>query len=154
MTNIGVMIDFSFQKEVKCSYGRSVFVPLVLRVEKVLGARMKKMLGGKRAELNLILVDDQKIWEINREYRAKDKPTDTISFAYLDGEKVVGERIVLGDIFISVETARRQAAEHGVSLKRELEMLFVHSFLHCLGFDHNDDREEEEMEGWARKLEN
>ena len=127
MINIGDMIDFCFRKEAKVSYGKSLFEPFLRRGEKVLAARLKELLGGKRGELNLILVDDGAMREVNREYRGKDKPTDVISFAYFDGERVV-------------------------SLKRELEMLFVHGFLHCLGFDHNDDREEEEMEEWARKV--
>ncbi len=152
MINIGDMIDFCFRKEAKVSYGKSLFEPFLRRGEKVLAARLKELLGGKRGELNLILVDDGAMREVNREYRGKDKPTDVISFAYFDGERVVGERIVVGDIFIAVETAKRQALEHGVSLKRELEMLFVHGFLHCLGFDHNDDREEEEMEEWAKRV--
>lgn len=152
MINIGDMIDFCFRSEVKVSYGKALFEPFLRRGEEVLAARLRELLDGKRGELNLVLIDDAEMRKVNREYRGKDKATDVISFAYFDGEAVVGERLVVGDVLISVDTARRQAKEHGVSLKRELQVLFVHGFLHCLGFDHNDDREEAEMEGWAGRI--
>lgn len=128
-----------------------IFEVLAKRFEKILQERLKSYLGERKGEINLILVGDLKMQEINRDYRGKDKPTDVISFAYL--EDVSGPVSgVVGDIFISVETARAQAKTHGHELGRELEILFVHGMLHLFGFDHNTDEEEVEMEEWAAKI--
>ncbi|MEK7548061.1 MAG: rRNA maturation RNase YbeY, partial [Patescibacteria group bacterium] len=60
--------------------------------------------------------------------------------------------VISGDIFISVDTAKKQAKENGHSLETELAVLFVHGLLHLFGFDHKTGREEAEMERWARKV--
>ncbi|MBX6395245.1 MAG: rRNA maturation RNase YbeY [Alicyclobacillaceae bacterium] len=102
--------------------------------------------GVSDAEVSVTLVDDRRIWELNREYRGVDRPTDVLSFAMREGEEepVLGEdgRELLGDIIISVETAERQAREYGHSLERELAFLAVHGFLHLLGYDHQSPEEE------------
>ena len=89
-------------------------------------------------ELSCILVDDQKIHEINKEYRNIDRATDVISFALEDSEQYYVEGMArnIGDIFISVDHAKLQANEYGHSLKREMCFLFTHGLLHLLGFDH------------------
>ena len=88
-------------------------------------------------ELSCILVDDQKIHEINKEYRNIDRATDVISFALEDSEQYYVEGMArnIGDIFISVDHAKLQANEYGHSLKREMCFLFTHGLLHLLGFD-------------------
>jgi probable rRNA maturation factor len=102
-------------------------------------------------EVSVTFVDNEKIREINRDYRGKDKATDVISFALEemgDGEiEIVGVDMppVLGDIIISVPKAREQAEEYGHSLMRELGFLAVHGFLHLLGYDHETEEEEKEM---------
>lgn len=102
-------------------------------------------------ELSLTIVNNDKIHEINREYRGVDRPTDVISFALEElgeGEiEVIGEGIprVLGDIIISIDKAREQAEEYGHSLERELGFLTVHGFLHLLGYDHETEEEEKLM---------
>ena len=101
-----------------------------------------------------MLIDDATIKAMNKEYRKKDSPTDVMSFAYLevtDYKKEKGD-VIVGDIFISDDTAKKQAKEKGHSLKKELEILFVHGLLHCFGFDHRTDKEEAEMEKWAKKI--
>jgi probable rRNA maturation factor len=103
------------------------------------------------AEVSVTFVDNEKIREINRDYRGKDKPTDVISFALEemgDGEiEIVGAEMppMLGDIIISVPKAREQAEEYGHSFMRELGFLAVHGFLHLLGYDHETEEEEKEM---------
>ncbi|MBO9129599.1 rRNA maturation RNase YbeY [Bacillus sp. 165] len=105
----------------------------------------------EQAEMSMTFVDNQRIQEINREYRDKDQPTDVISFALEDeveGElQVVGADMprVLGDIIISIPKAKEQAQEYGHSFTRELGFLAVHGFLHLLGYDHMTEEEEEEM---------
>jgi len=120
-------------------------------IEKLLNyaSRLENVREG--AEVSITFVDNEKIQEINREYRGKDKPTDVISFALEEmgeGEiEIIGIDMppVLGDIIISVPKAREQAEEYGHSFMRELGFLAVHGFLHLLGYDHETEEEEKEM---------
>ncbi len=88
------------------------------------------------AELSVVLTDDETISGINFQYRGKDSPTDVLSFP-------MNEKLMLGDIVISVETAKKQADEAGITLYREAAFLFIHGFLHLLGFDHEKSLEDE-----------
>ncbi|WP_077618847.1 rRNA maturation RNase YbeY [Bacillus sinesaloumensis] len=102
-------------------------------------------------EVSVTFVDNDRIQEINREYRDKDQPTDVISFAMEEmgeGEiAIIGEDIpkVLGDIIISIPRAKEQADDYGHSFARELGFLAVHGFLHLLGYDHMTKEDEEKM---------
>ncbi|TQR97221.1 rRNA maturation RNase YbeY [Paenibacillus ottowii] len=112
-------------------------------------------------EVALTFVNDDQIHELNRDYRGIDRPTDVLSFAMketLDKElEIIYEPTeenplnnvpdVLGDIIISVQTAQAQSEEYGHSIEREIGFLFVHGFLHLLGYDHQDDASEAEMMG-------
>ena len=100
-------------------------------------------------EVSCVLVDDERIHEINREYRHIDRSTDVISFAMEDNDQfyVEGMPRTLGDIFISVDHAKKQAEEYGHSLRREMCFLFTHGILHLLGYDHMTDVQEKEMFG-------
>lgn len=120
-------------------------------------AEMEKITDG---EVALTFVTDQEIHELNKEYRGIDRPTDVLSFAMnesideeLDIIYDLGENEaidipeILGDIIISVETAIAQSKEYGHSIDREIGFLFVHGFLHLLGYDHQDEASEAEMMG-------
>ncbi|WP_449537018.1 rRNA maturation RNase YbeY [Ferdinandcohnia sp. Marseille-Q9671] len=102
-------------------------------------------------EVSITFVDNQRIQEINREYRDKDQPTDVISFAMEEmgeGEmEIKGEDLptLLGDIIISIPRTREQADDYGHSFVRELGFLAVHGFLHLLGYDHETKEDEEKM---------
>ncbi len=102
-------------------------------------------------EVSITFVNNERIQEINREYRDKDKPTDVISFALEEmgeGEiEIFGEEMprVLGDIIISVPRTIEQAEEYGHSFMRELGFLTVHGFLHLLGYDHETAEDEKRM---------
>jgi probable rRNA maturation factor len=89
-------------------------------------------------EVSLRLTDDADIQQLNACYRQIDQPTDVLAFAALESELPwpAEEVLPLGDIVISVPTAQRQAADHG--LRRELAWLSAHGFLHLLGWDHPD----------------
>ncbi len=102
--------------------------------------RALEVLGLNRAELSIVLVSDAQIRRLNKLYRNKDKPTDVLSFPI--GEKVE-DWLILGDIVISVDTAKRQAQELGYSLEEELKRLLVHGLVHLLGYDHELGGEEE-----------
>ncbi len=112
-------------------------------------------------EVALTFVDDEQIHELNRDYRGIDRPTDVLSFAMNDtiddeleivyaleeGEEMEEVPEVLGDIIISIPRAKLQSEEFGHSLEREIGFLFVHGFLHLLGYDHQDQAAEDEMMG-------
>ncbi|WP_100488631.1 rRNA maturation RNase YbeY [Sporolactobacillus pectinivorans] len=110
-------------------------------------------------ECSLTFVGNPRIQEINREYRGIDRPTDVISFALeeiADDEVPIlpeeGEPRVLGDIIVSIDKAREQAAAYGHSFERELGFLVVHGLLHLLGYDHTSETEEKEMFGLQEKI--
>ena len=96
--------------------------------------------------INIIIVDNDKIHQINRDYRKVDRPTDVISFALEDDDTFIklDERI-LGDIYISIDQVYKQALEYGHSNKREMSFLTVHGTLHLLGYDHQNKDEEKIM---------
>lgn len=108
--------------------------------------------------VSVSLVDNKYIHRINKKYRHIDRPTDVISFAFLDDghqyEKVLFKEgmVTLGDIYISVEKASEQAKEYGHSIKRELCFLFVHGLLHLLGYDHMTKEDEEVMFSLQEKI--
>ena len=117
-------------------------------VKKVLeSAIVKENLGD--VSFNLIIVDNDYIHELNRDYRKIDRETDVITFALEDEDSLVlPEDIrVLGDIYISIDKARSQAEEYGHSLLRELSFLAVHGFYHLLGYDHMTKEDEKVMFG-------
>jgi probable rRNA maturation factor len=87
------------------------------------------------AELSLLLVSDAVMRELNRDWRGKDRPTDVLSFAQAEGSGGAPAGL-LGDVVISIDTARRQAAERAASLGSELDRLLIHGVLHLLGYDH------------------
>ena len=99
-------------------------------------------------EISVLLCDNQKIHEINREYRHIDRPTDVISFALNEGEGYEDdgeESHLLGDMVISLERTEEQGKEYGHGFERELAYLTTHSCLHILGYDHMTDEDKQEM---------
>lgn len=130
-------------------------------VEELLGRALACAADHERIESGdvvISLVSDEEIHELNRTYRGKDAPTDVLSFAmmeeaaeepeiFFDAEDAdqIEQDDMLGDIIISVPTAKRQAESYGHSLERELAFLAVHGFLHLIGYDHGTEEEEQEM---------
>ena len=105
-----------------------------------------KKLGLERCEFNIIIIDNEKIREINREYRNIDAETDVISFALEDADNIkIDDYRVLGDIYISIDKCYSQAMEYGHSRERELCFLATHGILHLLGYDHMNASDEEKM---------
>ena len=93
--------------------------------------------------VNIIIVDNKRIREINKEYRKIDKETDVISFALEDDDTFIELPIrILGDIYISIDKVKSQASEYGHSEKREICFLVVHGILHLLGYDHMNENDE------------
>lgn len=119
------------------------------------------------AEVNLLLVDNEAIHKINREYRNIDRPTDVLSFPLLSYDEAgnfdgieasddnfnpdTGE-VMLGDIIISVDKVTEQADTYGHSEMREFAFLIVHSMLHLFGYDHMEPDEAAFMENKQKKI--
>lgn len=90
---------------------------------------------------DIVLTDDKEIHSINKTYRNKDNPTDVITFALFaddDNKFVFDKTVELGEIIISVDTAKRQAKE---TLEKEILTLIVHGIMHLLGFDHQTNKD-------------
>lgn len=105
-----------------------------------------KKLELENCEFNIIIVDNDRIHEINREYRNVDRETDVISFALEDNMDVeYTEFRLLGDIYISIDKVKSQALEYGHSDLREICFLTTHGILHLLGYDHMNEDDEMEM---------
>ncbi|MGH2318176.1 rRNA maturation RNase YbeY [Planococcus sp. 4-30] len=119
-------------------------------VQKILEHAAKEE-GLGQSEVSVTFVTNEMIRDINREYRGKDQPTDVISFAMEElgeGETaIIGspEPRMLGDIIISLDRTKEQAADYGHSFERELGFLAVHGFLHLLGYDHMTEEDEKKM---------
>lgn len=119
-------------------------------VQKILEHAAKEE-GLGDSEVSVTFVTNEMIRDINREYRGKDQPTDVISFAMEElgeGETAIigsSEPRMLGDIIISLDRTKEQAADYGHSFERELGFLAVHGFLHLLGYDHMTEEDEKKM---------
>ena len=127
------------------------------RVEVDTGA-LRRFLKQVSAELDradavatLVLVGDERMRTLNRVFRDYDRTTDVLSFR-TDPDGFPEDQSYLGDIIISVETARRQARRRRSGLPRELKVLALHGFLHLLGYDHEtDDGEMRQIEYRLRR---
>lgn len=110
-------------------------------------------LGPPDSEISIMLVNDDKIRALNKEYRGKDKATDVLAFP--QDEEATGDKggPLLGDVVVSVETARRQAREHYLSDEEELLLLVVHGALHLLGYDHDGSiKDKKKMQEATKKI--
>jgi probable rRNA maturation factor len=116
-------------------------------IEKVFNETIKTEGLDTYYEVSVVFVTNERIKEINREYRDKDAVTDVISFALMDEEDFVQEVEIttLGDIFISIDRAIEQAKDYGHSIEREMGFLACHGLLHLLGYDHMEQVEETAM---------
>ena len=122
------------------------------RRRRIGAARLRRVLSAAAraldvsGEVALVLTGDRAVRALNARYRGKDKPTDVLSFRGPGGAEG------LGDIVISVETAARNARGLGRTLPQELDVLALHGFLHCLGYDHEtDDGTMDRLEGRLRR---
>ncbi len=108
----------------------------------------------QNTEVSVLLTGDETIKILNGQYRGIDETTDVLSFSQHETDEVfpgADDENLLGDIVISVETARRQAEARGFTMDEEIEILLVHGLLHLLGYDHSEPDQAEEM--FARQAE-
>lgn len=129
----------------------------VRRVERAARALLGAI-GRPQATLSLTFVGDRAMRRLNREHRGRDRTTDVLSFpAYppfaVPRRTRAGEpELLLGDVVVSLDTARRQAAGYGASLEAEVERLLIHGLLHLLGHDHEEAAERARMRREERRL--
>ncbi|HOM71842.1 MAG TPA: rRNA maturation RNase YbeY [Armatimonadota bacterium] len=102
------------------------------------------------SEVSVLLTDDAEITVLNRNYLGKDRPTDVISFYQAEKPEERGD--ILGDVVISVETAKRQADERRKSLDDELDLLLAHGILHLLGYTDYTEEEARQMQELAAQV--
>ncbi len=105
----------------------------------------------KTFAVNVCLSNDERVWQLNKEFRGKDKPTNVLSFANIDfadftKEFEQNDEVELGDIILAYETMVRESETEGITLYAHFCHLLVHGFLHILGYDHIEEDEAEEME--------
>ncbi len=100
----------------------------------------------ENAIFNIIFVSNKEIHKINKKYRHTDRVTDVISFALEDNNEIINDEIrVLGDIYIAIDVAYKQALEYNHSRLREVCFLATHGILHLLGYDHMIEKDEKRM---------
>lgn len=145
MMNIAMEIDIFDETELLTSDQIKLIEEVLLQASK-----MEKLV--KDSEVCVTIVTNERILELNRDYRGKDYATDVISFALTEQgedelEIITDEEtpIVLGDIVIALDKAKDQANEYGHSFERELAFLTVHGFLHLIGYDHESEEDEQTM---------
>jgi probable rRNA maturation factor len=163
MANADLILEWNSEQELK-----EITPGLIAKLEDLLRLAGEAE-GVTEGEVALSFVDDEAIHELNKQYRGIDKPTDVLSFAMTEtGEDEIEIRYdeeeaddalegtqepdgedsfiePLGDIIISVPRAIAQAEDYGHSFERELGFLFVHGFLHLIGYDHQSEEEEKAM---------
>jgi len=104
-----------------------------------------KKLKLKNIVFDIIIVDNERIKELNRDYRGIDNYTDVISFALEDYADIKTEVRLLGDIYISLPKIKEQSESYGHSFLREFAFLSIHGLLHLLGYDHMNPEDEKKM---------
>jgi len=118
------------------SGSRTTVCPIIVKALKALAAHYAQAYAlNSRTAVNLMLCDDAFIRQLNKQYRGVDRETDVLAFPMREGEDANLAPDELGDIVISMDRARRQAAEVGWGIRREVLLLTIHGFLHLLGFD-------------------
>ena len=128
-------------------------------LEKVIGEVLKiENVDEKKCEISISFVDEKKIRELNRNFRSIDKTTDVLSFPIEDffneDRKTLLKKpyLMLGDVVICLDVARKQAKELGHSFEREIMYLTCHSILHLLGYDHMEDEDKKIMRAREKEV--
>lgn len=114
----------------------------------IMRAALPPAVNGRELEVSIALTDDASIRTLNHEYRGKDKPTNVLSFAALEGDDPLPPAgpVHIGDIILAFETLEREAADMGKPLADHFTHLLIHGTLHLLGYDHENDADANTME--------
>ena len=113
---------------------------------------------GAKSEMGLVISSDERVQQLNRDYRHLDEPTDVLAFSARD-EAADSPFIPppdgvlhLGEVIISYPQAAVQAEEHSHPVKKELTILLIHGLLHLLGYDHEESADEKKMQAREKEL--
>ncbi len=109
-------------------------------------------MGFQTREVSITFSSDRFVRRLNKKYRGIDQPTDVLAFAMQEGEWTDIQPQLLGDVVISVDTAKRQAGEMGHSLNKELAILLAHGILHLAGYDHAQTEDALKMQAMERAV--
>ena len=110
-------------------------------------------MGREASEVSIVIVGDEEITRLNRQYLRRNRPTNVIAFPMASGDPAALPSHLLGDVVISAETAKRQAEAAGRETGEEILFLMIHGVLHLLGYDHEKNAEERrKMEAKEREL--
>lgn len=113
---------------------------------------MIDLLQLQKAEVSFVLTDDKRVHQLNKVYRGKDRPTDVLAFAMHEGEFGALAGHLLGDVIVSVPTARKQALARNAAVLDEVTMLLAHGLLHLLGWDHDTPAKDRRMRAETARL--
>ena len=113
---------------------------------------MIRLLQLDKAEVSFVLTDDKRVHQLNKIYRGKDRPTDVLAFAMHEGEFGALAGHVLGDVIVSVPTARKQARSRRIPVLEEVTVLLAHGLLHLLGWDHETAAKDRRMQAETARL--
>jgi len=122
-------------------FDRATLAPLARRVV----GRVLAGEGVRNAEVGVLFVDNPVIQALNRRYRRRNRPTDVLAFALAEPDEIRRPGVALGDVVISLPTARRQAEERGHPPEDEVVLLLIHGTLHLLGYDDEEPAAAERM---------
>lgn len=107
------------------------------------GHRILEILSLESTSVSIVVSDAGGIQELNRRYLGRDRPTNIISFPMREGEPIAGDAAYLGDIVLSADAARKEAAEYGYTEEEMMLLYLVHGILHLSGYNHEDVSEKE-----------
>jgi probable rRNA maturation factor len=127
--------------------------PIKIEKLKKVAQTILSVLGCPDSEISILIVDDARIQELNRDYLQRDNPTNVISFSMIEGEGGTLQPQLLGDVVISADTAARDALEASTTFESELYFLLLHGILHLLGYDHERGTAEDAVKMEAMELE-
>ena len=146
---MNVIINNTTKKDLNLEKDLEKVILEVLKVEDV---------DEKKCEISISFVDEEKIRQLNKDFRSIDRVTDVLSFPIEDffneDREVLLEKpyLMLGDVVICLDVARRQAKELGHSFEREIMYLTCHSILHLLGYDHIEDNDKKIMRAKEKEV--
>jgi probable rRNA maturation factor len=148
---VSASVDTQVEHE-DCAFSHQQISDFVFQV---ISCLTSEELSFPEVELSVLITDDLKIQVLNKDYRGKDYATDVLSFSQLEGEKLIAanDKVVLGDIVISYDTALRQAEQLGVDIEEEMSRLIVHGLLHLIGYEHEGVPEDVAKKMFAREEE-
>ncbi len=127
-------------------------LPVSIKILKKLSRTAFSLTGKEAGDISLVVCDDQFISRLNTKYKGIEAPTDVLSFTMREEETPQIGSNILGDIIISIDTARRQANAMGETLDEEFLILFIHGLLHLLGYTHNYQKDEKTMMDFTKKI--